>query len=443
MTDWLSQSIGAIGAAFGGDTTTSYSPPAQPSFFNPNTSGQYVQESYRQPTFGKRWDYSNYGTYDNPMDRYATNAAAQINEIMGKYTNASGSTGGNGTVGSFSDSNLSILNNFNSFFQQAGSATGLDPNLIKSIAAMEQGWTADGGFATSPAGAIGFMQVMPNGYLELQKKYPNWKTDPLQNIMLGAEILKDKIAANGGNIQAGVEGYLGSGVDPYTGVSTGEYWNQVNQYWQQLNANGGSFSGGGQTADQAISYIFGANAKVESWGEFGAESGNGLYGYGADYGMSGTQHTGVDVPLALNSQFRAPMGGTVMCGGTGVGVDAGGGTCSAFNDYYGNRAGRVEVLLDNGVTLIFGHSSQSFVKPGQRVNAGDLLGLSGGMNSPHIHLEARIRDSSLASGWRIVDPRQYLGGMSGGTGGAGTGATQPQPNRPWWMDMDFITGGSR
>ena len=87
----------------------------------------------------------------------------------------------------------------------------------------------------------------------------------------------------------------------------------------------------------------------------------------------------------------------------------------AFNTMDGRGgAGRIEVQLDNGAVLIFGHSQGSFVQPGQRINAGDALGTIGWANSNHVHLEARVRDPSTASGWRIVDPRSVLGGGWGG-----------------------------
>jgi murein DD-endopeptidase MepM/ murein hydrolase activator NlpD len=80
--------------------------------------------------------------------------------------------------------------------------------------------------------------------------------------------------------------------------------------------------------------------------------------------------------------------------------------------------------------LIFGHSQGSFVQPGQRINAGDALGTIGWANSDHIHLEARVRDPSTPSGWRIVDPRTVLGESSGGWSGAP--ADRWGPDRAGW-----------
>lgn len=300
---------------------------------------------------------------------------------------------------------------------RAAQQFGIPPNLIKAVMKLESGGDPN---AAGAAGVWGPMQVnsSPDAW-----GYGPWSTDPVANIMKGAEILKHYYDQYG-NWRDALRGYHGFGSDGYT--TDQQYADIVLNNWDALNSASGSagMGFGGGTSAQAITAIFGPSAGVPDWGEFGAESGNGLYGYGRDYGLNGTQHTGVDVPLALGSPFAAPMGGTVVCSGTGIGQDAGGGGCGSFNDYYGQGAGRIEVLLDNGVTLIFGHSSQAMVRPGQRVNAGQVIGLSGGMNSPHIHLEARVRDGSMPSGWRIVDPRSVLGGSfvtPGGYGGGGGG----------------------
>ncbi|MCA9876809.1 MAG: hypothetical protein KC442_03475, partial [Thermomicrobiales bacterium] len=51
------------------------------------------------------------------------------------------------------------------------------------------------------------------------------------------------------------------------------------------------------------------------------------------------------------------------------------------------------------------------VRPGDRVQAGDLLGYQGGMNGSHVHLEGRY-----AGGTRIGDPRVlFPGAEAGGT----------------------------
>ena len=318
-----------------------------------------------------------------PGNPFGQNQSVSAPTGMGRNSGSLGSPGSLGSLGG----EYAVLDQYDSAFQQASAETGIPVSTLKAIAAVERGWEG-----TSVSGAVGIMQVMPNLWGHLGNVY-----DPYENIMVGARVLKSNLDQYG-SMDMAIRGYLGFGTDAY-GTDDMTYLARVKQFEQQL---GGSGSGD-------LSSIF-ANGSVPEWGEFGGESTNGFYGYGTAYGMSGTQHTGVDVPMEVGTSYRAPMGGVVTCAGSGNGPGTDGQGCTAFTDYYGNGAGRVEVLLDNGAVLIFGHSSTSALQAGARFNAGDVLGTSGGMVSPHIHLEARVRDSSTPSGWRIVDPRTVIGG---------------------------------
>jgi hypothetical protein len=441
MSDWYSQSVGDIGAAFG-QSSRFYTPAVDERAFN--TTPVYDERSFSDAT-GPSSAY--WRGIEDPIARFQQQAAEELAKFESGGTGTTpGGTGGN--TGTYSG-DLAILNQWDSAFAAAAAATGLDANHIKAVATVEHGWNNDGTMSSHPgSGATGLMQVVPGGYPALEAKYPNWRTDPHQNIMLGAEILKAKIAENGGDIGLGTQRYLGVGTDPWTGYTTERYWNEVQQYWNQLNSSGGSYTGG-TTGGGGASYqqMFGVGV-IPDWGEFGAQSdalcnGQPCYTYGTQYGLNGSQHTGVDVPMALNTPYRAPMGGVVTCAGTGIGQGTDDGGCAAFGDTFGSGAGRVEILLDNGAMLIFGHSSKSMVQPGQRVNAGDVLGTSGGMNSEHIHLEARVRDSSTPSGWRIVDPQSVLGGASiGGSTGGTTGGSTPSVGYEWWrLPPEVLFGG--
>jgi murein DD-endopeptidase MepM/ murein hydrolase activator NlpD len=326
------------------------------------------------------------------------------------------------------------VDRWSSTIAAAAAKFGVPANLIKAVMKLESG--GDPG-SVSVAGATGLMQIMPfwngTGGYSIH--------NPEENIMLGALILAQNFQAGNPNNPSekswewATRRYLGLGGPDAYGTDHNDYWKVVSNNWNTLNsASGGGFGGnsagfGGGTTSGNVLSLFGQGAAVHDWGEFGAASGNGLYGYGTSYGMNGTQHTGLDVAMNVGTQLFAPTGGVVTCAGTGRGSGADGGGCAAFSDYFGNGAGRIEVQLDNGAVIIYGHSSTAAVAPGQRVNAGTLLGTSGGMNSPHIHLEARVRDASMPSGWRIVDPRTVLGGglgMGSGLGGtASYGGQQP------------------
>jgi SH3-like domain-containing protein len=146
-----------------------------------------------------------------------------------------------------------------------------------------------------------------------------------------------------------------------------------------------------------------------------------LYSYGTFYGLDGRAHPGIDYGLPYGTTLRAPMGGTITCAGTGKGRGADGAGCGAFNDTgdccpvngvsCGSvGAGRIEMLLDNGAMLIFGHCRECFHAPGARIEAGQEICSVGGMCGSHFHLEARVRDAGTLSGWRIVDPHSVISG---------------------------------
>ncbi|HEY0358189.1 MAG TPA: M23 family metallopeptidase [Mycobacteriales bacterium] len=101
----------------------------------------------------------------------------------------------------------------------------------------------------------------------------------------------------------------------------------------------------------------------------------------------GTMHKGLDLAAAAGSPIRAVTGGTVRR--------------ADWNGGYGNA-----VVIDhgNGLSTLYGHAASLNVKPGQRVNAGDIIakeGSTGDSTGPHLHFEVRINDKQ-------IDPRPWL-----------------------------------
>jgi murein DD-endopeptidase MepM/ murein hydrolase activator NlpD len=98
-------------------------------------------------------------------------------------------------------------------------------------------------------------------------------------------------------------------------------------------------------------------------------------------------HSGVDI--------GAPMGAPVVAAGSGIVITAGrlGG--------YGNAI----VIQHNGVQqTLYGHLSEVFVLPGQRIEQGTVIGRvgsTGNSTGPHLHFESRM---STVDGWVAVDP---------------------------------------
>lgn len=118
------------------------------------------------------------------------------------------------------------------------------------------------------------------------------------------------------------------------------------------------------------------------------------YAYGADYGLDGYEHPGLDIGIPAGTALYSPVDGVVQIAG-GVPVYT----------FYGNGnpgVGELLIETDDGNEVILGHMGRIVVEAGQAVKAGQFVGLSGGENGDHLHLETR---EPQAGGYRIVDPR--------------------------------------
>lgn len=136
------------------------------------------------------------------------------------------------------------------------------------------------------------------------------------------------------------------------------------------------------------------------------------YEYFEGHGGSANQHTGIDVPGDVGEALYTPLPGVVTCAGTGAGTGSWNQGCTHFADAR-KGAGRVEILLDAGPSLILGHCLESLVNVGQRVTAGQAVATLGTYNGPHVHIETRIwRDGQY---W-ITDPRATLEAAMRGEG---------------------------
>ncbi len=92
-------------------------------------------------------------------------------------------------------------------------------------------------------------------------------------------------------------------------------------------------------------------------------------------------HTGLDIAVTIGTPVRAVGGGSVA----EVGSD----------EEYGQF---VVVSHPEGYKTKYGHLSRAVVSPGQAVNAGEVLGLSGNSGrstAPHLHLEIRRGDETI------------------------------------------------
>jgi murein DD-endopeptidase MepM/ murein hydrolase activator NlpD len=102
-------------------------------------------------------------------------------------------------------------------------------------------------------------------------------------------------------------------------------------------------------------------------------------------------HSGLDI--------GAPMGAPVVAAGSGTIISSG-----WFGGY-----GKAIVIQHNGVQqTLYGHLSEVFVQPGQRIEQGMVIGRvgsTGNSTGPHLHFESRV---ATADGWIAIDPGQEM-----------------------------------
>lgn len=125
---------------------------------------------------------------------------------------------------------------------QAANDSGVEPRLGLAIAARESGGD-DVNAISMPEphdGIYGIMQAQEEtvSNMGLDSQYPDWKTDPYQNAMVGMAILKSKIANENGDAWAGVRDYNGAG----------EEAEQYRQLVKNNYDNMGDIGGGGGSA---------------------------------------------------------------------------------------------------------------------------------------------------------------------------------------------------
>lgn len=116
-------------------------------------------------------------------------------------------------------------------------------------------------------------------------------------------------------------------------------------------------------------------------------------------------HSGFDITADIGTEVHAIFNGTVLLaefdGTTTEGFDA-------FNDGYGNK---VEILNDDGRRVVYGHLRESFVKPGDKVEQGQIIGItgsSGGSRVPHLHLEIRKSNTEETGLNYTINPLELL-----------------------------------
>ena len=102
----------------------------------------------------------------------------------------------------------------------------------------------------------------------------------------------------------------------------------------------------------------------------------------------GRRHTGVDIKTKANDKILAAFDGVV--------------TLSQSHYGYGKC---IRIKHSNGLETLYSHNSKNLVKVGDRVKAGQVIGLTGQTGratTPHLHFECRINDRPFDPG-KIFD----------------------------------------
>lgn len=109
--------------------------------------------------------------------------------------------------------------------------------------------------------------------------------------------------------------------------------------------------------------------------------------YGVNRAGHKVAHTGIDWAEPMGTPIYAPKAGII--------------SSTDFNKIYGNQT-----IMDfgGGYKALFGHQSKFAVKPGQRVNAGQLIGYvgsTGNSTGPHLHFQTWVNN-------QIVNPLSWF-----------------------------------
>lgn len=127
--------------------------------------------------------------------------------------------------------------------------------------------------------------------------------------------------------------------------------------------------------------------------------------FGASEGFRSSPHTGIDIPLEADTILQTIADGVVtkvFDGSTAIGKG-------------------VAIKTKEGLTHIYGHLNQTSVAVGEKVHAGDVIGLSGNTGNVvgenggyHLHFATQNPDGSFADPTHLADE---IGAMATGDGG--------------------------
>jgi murein DD-endopeptidase MepM/ murein hydrolase activator NlpD len=109
-----------------------------------------------------------------------------------------------------------------------------------------------------------------------------------------------------------------------------------------------------------------------------------------------SQHKGTDLAAELDTPIRAVSSGHIV-----------------FADPYAGYGNLVVIQHSRGVTTHYGHCDKIKIKPGQKVNAGDIIatiGSTGLSSGPHLHFEIRVNGEAIDPETIIPDLAEHPDG---------------------------------
>ncbi|WP_296818375.1 LPD38 domain-containing protein [uncultured Megasphaera sp.] len=200
-------------------------------FLNNNT----VEQIGGEKNFNWLWGVLHNGTPEEVQHAYNTVIAAEKATAEQEAKNRPASGGGSMSPNTGNEKINAII--------QAANDSGEDPRKILAMAAVETGGGDVNAIGATSSNLMQIEDATADAY-GVDKKYPQWKTDPYQNAMAGIEVLKAKTAEKGDDEWAGVEHYNAGG-DP-------DYIPKVQAAYDSIGDIGGGGSGNVEAPSEAF-----------------------------------------------------------------------------------------------------------------------------------------------------------------------------------------------
>lgn len=122
--------------------------------------------------------------------------------------------------------------------------------------------------------------------------------------------------------------------------------------------------------------------------------------YGALEDIREAPHTGIDLAMPEGTELRSLFDGVV----------------EKVYDGNGNIGNGIKITSDDGTSTIFGHMKEVVINVGDKVKAGEFIGLSGNTGNstgPHLHF-GMLKDGAFIDPSEFAEPLSLISGDSNG-----------------------------